>query len=231
VKVAIGFQSERFRSKVENLVNGEVGWKPEETFMMPCDVDNDEDVLDFASQCSKHFGPNGVNMLAHSIAYAPKECLKGRFVDVSREGFKVTMDTSVFSLISLTRAFLPYFETDTSASVMALSFDGSNRVVPGYGLMGPAKACLETSCRYLAADLGPQNIRVNCISAGPINSLAARGIPDFRNLQGKAFEQSPLPEKTEAAHVGDVATFLASECARTITGQTLFVDSGYSITR
>mmetsp|Transcript_14446 Transcript_14446/g.36585 ORF Transcript_14446/g.36585 Transcript_14446/m.36585 type:complete len:153 (+) Transcript_14446:527-985(+) len=144
------------------------------------------------------------------------------------------MDTSVYSFVAVTRAFRAQLEAAAAkrqgtSSVMTLTFDGSQRVVPGYGVMGPAKGALEACARYMAVELGPSGLRVNSISAGPINTLAARGIPNFTRLRQQAVASAPLHEPLDARHVGDMAAFLASDAAAAVTGQTLFVDSGASL--
>ncbi|MCU1347703.1 MAG: Enoyl-[acyl-carrier-protein] reductase, partial [Acidobacteria bacterium] len=160
---------------------------------------------------------------------APREDLENEFVKTSREGFKVAMDISAYSLTALTRAALPLMVASGGGSVLTLSYYGAEKVVEGYNLMGVAKAALEASVRYLAANLGPQNVRVNCISAGPVNTLAARGIKGFTSMLHHHAERAPLRRNVELEEVGNAAMFLVSSLASGITGEVMYVDCGYNI--
>jgi enoyl-[acyl-carrier protein] reductase I len=153
--------------------------------------------------------------------------MRGRFVDTSRDGFRQALDISAYSLVATTRKALPLMHE--GGSVMTMSYIASERVFPSYNVMGVAKAALEASVRYLAADLGPQGIRVNALSPGPVSTLAARGIPGFTNFAKSHSERAPLRRATEVSEVGDTAVFLASELSRGITGETLFIDQGYHV--
>jgi len=168
-----------------------------------------------------------VYFLVHSIAFARKEELEGRYVDTSREGFRIALDTSAFSLVALARAAAPLM-TD-GGSILTLSYYGAEKVVKNYNVMGVAKAALEASVRYLAADLGPEGIRVNAVSAGAIKTLSAKGISGFGEMLGTCAERTPLRRNVDPAEVGRAASFLLSEAASGITGETLHVDTGYNI--
>ena len=165
--------------------------------------------------------------MIHAIAFAKKEELEGSFVKTSREGFRVALEVSVYSLIALARAAAPLMET--GGSIVTLSYLGGKRVIPNYNVMGVAKAALESCVRYLAVDLGEKAIRVNAISAGPINTLAARGIGGFGQLLKTVEQKSALKRNTEASEVADTALYLISSLSRGVTGETLYVDAGYSI--
>jgi enoyl-[acyl-carrier protein] reductase I len=161
------------------------------------------------------------------VAWAPPEELKGRFVDTSRDGFRAALDISAYSLIAVTRHAVPLMKD--GGSVLTMTYIASQRVFPSYNVMGVAKAALEGIVRYLAADLGPQGIRVNAISAGPISTLAARGIPGFTGFANASAERAPLRRNTDQHEVGDAAVFLASHLSRGTTGETLFVDEGFHV--
>ena len=166
-------------------------------------------------------------MLVHSIAYAGREELSGPYHNTTREGFKVAMEVSVFSLVALTHAFLPIL--NPGASVMCMTYHGSVKVAPRYNVMGVAKAALESSTRYLAYDLGPQKIRVNAISAGPIRTLAAAGVGGFRDMYKHFSDIAPMRENVTIEDVGNSAVFLASDLSSHVTGEVLYVDSGFNI--
>jgi len=168
-----------------------------------------------------------LDFLVHSIAFAPREELTGQFVNTTRQGFATALDVSAYSLVALTRAALPLM-TD-GGSVVTLTYLGAERVVPHYNVMGVAKAALEATVRYLAHDLGPTNIRVNAISAGPIKTLAARGVPGISKMVDHHREFAPLRRATEQGEVGDTALFLVSPLGRGITGEVIYVDGGYHI--
>ena len=193
----------------------------------PCDVSSDAQIDDLFRSLQKDFGH--LDFLVHCIAFANREDLVNDFVKTSRDGFRLAQDISAYSLVGLTRAALPLFPSE-GGSILALTYLGSERAIPRYNIMGVAKASLEASIRYLASDLGPRNIRVNGISAGPISTLAARGIPGFTSILDHYCEKAPLRRNVEVAEVGDAAVFLLSPLARAITGEILFVDAGYHIT-
>ncbi|MCC7366762.1 MAG: enoyl-ACP reductase [Dehalococcoidia bacterium] len=195
-------------------------------FIEQCDVGSDEEIAAVMAKAKERFGT--VDILVHAIAFANREDLQGRFVDTSRDGFLLAHNISVFSLVGLTRAALPLFP-ESGGSVLTLSYYGAEKVAPRYNVMGVAKAALEASVRYLAADLGPQGVRVNAISAGPIRTLAASGISGFRAYQKSFAAQAPLRRNVTIDDVGATAAFLASDGARGITGETVYVDSGFNI--
>jgi enoyl-[acyl-carrier protein] reductase I len=192
---------------------------------MPCDVTRDEDIAATFQRLDEAFG--GLDILVHSIAFAPQEALTNPFVDTTREAFRIALDISAYSLVALARAARPLMERRGGGSIITMTYLGSDRVFPRYNVMGVAKAALESAVRYLASDLGPQNIRVNAISAGPIRTLAARAIPGFPRMEEHVRQVAPLRRNTEAAEVGDVALFLASHLSRGITGEVIFCDAGY----
>jgi enoyl-[acyl-carrier protein] reductase I len=193
--------------------------------VIKCDVSKEEDILNLKEYIKEKWG--NFDILVHSIAFAPKEEFKNRFLETSREGFKIALDVSVYSLIVLCRELLSLM--NKGGSVLTLSFYGSEKVFPGYNVMGVAKAALESTVRYLAYDLGKEKIRVNCISPGPIKTLAASAIPNFENFLEMHKKISPLGENVTNEEVGELAVFLVSEKAKSITGQVIYVDAGYNI--
>lgn len=219
-KLAISYQNERMRAEAEGLIHDLPG---AEAFQ--CDVSSDEEIDKLFAQLKERYGK--VNILVHSVAYAPAEALKNDFVLTSREAFRVAHDVSVYSLIAVTRAASELM-TD-GGSIITLTYYGAERVCPHYNVMGVAKAALESTVRYLAADLGTRNIRVNAISAGPIMTLAARGIGGLNEMLKAHAERAPLHRNTTQSEVGTTAAFLASDLASGITGETLYVDSGFNI--
>jgi enoyl-[acyl-carrier protein] reductase I len=170
-----------------------------------------------------------LDTMIHSVAFAPREDLENEFVRTSRDGFKLAHDISAYSLVALTRAALPLFEKSGGGSVVALTYLGATKAVEGYNVMGVAKASLEASVRYLAANLGPKNVRVNAISAGPVNTLAARGIKGFTTMLKHHAEKAPMRRNVELEEVGNAALFLASPMSSGITGEVMFVDCGYNM--
>ena len=219
-KLAISYQNERMRAEAEGLIHDLPG---AEAFQ--CDVSSDEEIDKLFAQLKERYGK--VNILVHSVAYAPAEALKNDFVLTSREAFRVAHDISVYSLIAVTRAASELM-TD-GGSIITLTYYGAERVCPHYNVMGVAKAALESTVRYLAADLGTRNIRVNAISAGPIMTLAARGIGGLNEMLKAHADRAPLHRNTTQSEVGTTAAFLASDLASGITGETLYVDSGFNI--
>jgi enoyl-[acyl-carrier protein] reductase I len=215
--VYISYQM-RFKSRVMQLLNG-ADVRPDGVFK--CDVTVPADVDEFFQQ----IGP--VDAVIHSLAFAPMETFGRPVHDLSPAEFAQTLETSAYSLLSVTRSALPHLAP--SASVIAMSYLGAQRVVPGYRVMGIAKAALEACVRELAVEVGPRGVRVNAISAGPIRTLAAQAVPDFDRLLSRYAEITPLRTTIDAADVADLAGFLASASSRKITGQVLFVDGGYSI--
>ena len=190
-----------------------------------CNVESDEELDALGAALARDFGR--VDALVHSIGFAPAAELQGRFLETSREGFRVTHSVSVYSLIAAAQRVVPLM--GEGGSITTLTYLGSERVFPAYKVMGVAKAALEATVRYLAADLGPQRIRVNAISAGPIKTAAARGIPGFADMYGQLTERTPLKDPFDAKKVAGSAVFLASDAAVAITGETLHVDNGYHV--
>lgn len=195
------------------------------SFVEKCDVTQAEEIETVFSRAAEHFGH--LDILVHSIAFARQEDLAGRFVDTSQEGFAVALDISVYSLVSLTRAALPLLRE--GGSVLTMSYYGAEKAIPHYNVMGVAKAALEASVRYLAADLGPQNIRVNAISAGPIKTLSASGIAGFRKMLHYVEERAPLRRNVSQDEVGNAALWLCSDLSSGVTGEIIYVDAGYHI--
>ena len=220
-KLAFTYQGERLKENVEELA-GAFG---ADTLILPCDVTKDEEIANVFKTVGEKFGK--LNLLLHSVAFAPKAALEGEFVNTSREAFRVAHDVSAYSLVALARAAAPLM-TD-GGSIVAMTYYGAEKVVPHYNVMGVAKAALEASTRYLAFDLGPKKIRVNCISAGPVNTLAARGIAGFSDMLKHYEAKSPLKRNVLPEELGATGTFLASDGAAAITGQVIYVDSGYQI--
>src|SRR6202012_4842398 len=220
-KLAFTYQGDRLKENVEELVST----FGSDTLLMPCDVTKDEDIANVFKAVSEKFGK--LNLLLHSVAYAPKAALEGEFVNTDREAFRVAHDVSAYSLVALSRAAAPLMAD--GGSIVAMSYYGAEKVVPHYNVMGVAKASLEASTRYLAYDLGPKKIRVNCISAGPVNTLAARGISGFMEMIKHYEAHAPLKRTCTPDELGATGTFLASDGAAAITGQVLYVDAGYQI--
>lgn len=194
-------------------------------FVEKCDVTSDVEIAELFSKAEDHFGQ--IDILIHSIAFAPTDELEGQYVDTSRSGFSIAMDISVYSLIALTRAALPLMPN--GGSILCMTYYGSEKVVPHYNVMGVAKAALEASMRYLAADLGRLNIRVNAISAGPIKTLSAAGIAGFRKMLSYVGERAPLRRNVEQSEVGQTALWLCSDLSSGVTGEIVYVDAGYHI--
>ncbi len=220
-KLIFSYQGERIKGNVEELT-GELG---QDTPFYPCDVTSDAEITEFFNNARKH--TDRVDMVLHSVAFAPKEALDDQFVTTSREAFRIAHDISAYSLVALAREAAPLMTQ--GGSITAMSYYGAAKVIPRYNVMGVAKASLEASARYLAYDLGKQKIRVNCISAGPMNTLAARGIAGFNLMMNHYKERAPLGRSCTAEELGAMGVFLASDGAASITGQTLYVDGGYEI--
>src|SRR5712672_1118323 len=220
-RLAFTYQGERLKENVEELA----GTFGAETLILPCDVTRDEDIASVFKTVGEKFGR--LHLLLHSVAYAPREALEGEFVNTSREAFRVAHDVSAYSLVALARGAAPLMQG--GGSILAMTYYGSEKVVPHYNVMGVAKASLEASTRYLAYDLGPKKVRVNCISAGPVNTLAARGISGFMSMLKHYQERAPLKRSCDPADLGQTGVFLASDGAAAITGQVIYVDGGYQI--
>ena len=195
------------------------------TFVEECDVTKDADIASVAQKAKSAFG--GIDILVHAIAFANRAELGGPYYSTTRAGFQLAMDISVYSFTALAQAFQPILRP--GGSLMTMTYYGSQKAVPSYNVMGVAKAALEASVRYLARDFGPQKIRVNAISAGPIRTLAAAGVTGFKGLYGRFAEVAPLRENVTIEDVGNAALFLASDLSARITGDVLYVDSGFNI--
>jgi enoyl-[acyl-carrier protein] reductase I len=219
--LAFTYQGERLKSNVEELA-GAFG---PDSLILPCDVGRDEEIEKVFSQVGRTFGK--LHLLLHSVAFAPREALEGEFINTSREAFRVAHDISAYSLVALARGAVPLMTE--GGSIVAMTYYGSEKVVPHYNVMGVAKASLEASARYLADNLGPRKIRVNCISAGPVNTLAARGISGFSDVLKRYESHAPLRRNVLPGELGAAGLFLASDGAAAITGQVLYVDCGYQI--
>jgi enoyl-[acyl-carrier protein] reductase I len=222
-RLALTYQG-RFEDHVHELSQG----LDQPPLILPCDVSSDTEIAAVFETIEREFG--GLDFLVHGAAFAPREELESPFVNTSRDGFRVTMDVSAYSLIALTRGALPLFETRGGGSVLTLSYLGSQRVFPNYNVMGVAKAALEATVRYLAADVGPKNIRVNAVSAGPVKTLAAAGIKGFSNILHVYPERAPLRRNIETAEVAEASAFLLSNAGKGITGEVLMVDAGFHVT-
>jgi enoyl-[acyl-carrier protein] reductase I len=221
-RLALTYPSARLEENVRELAE-----KLENPLVLPCDVSNDQEISDLTATLDREFG--GVDFLVHGAAFAPGDALSNPFVETSRESFRIALDVSAYSLIGLTRAVAPLMIKRGGGSVVTLTFIGSDRVFPNYNVMGVAKAALESSVRYLAADLGPQNIRVNAVSAGAIKTLAAAGISGFSAMLQIYRERAPLRRGVDQGEVADAAMFLLSNASRGVTGEVMMVDSGYHV--
>lgn len=219
-RLAFTYQGERLKENVEELTEG-----MPHSLVLPCDVTQSEQVTETFSQLSEKFGR--LDFLIHSIAFAPREALENEFVETSREAFATTLEVSAYSLAALAKAAAPLMTE--GGSIVSMTYYGAEKVVPGYNVMGVAKAALEASTRYLAADLGRRNIRVNAISAGPIQTLAARGVKNLSTMLKHHAEIAPLRRNVEPREVGDTALFLCSPLSSAITGEVIHVDCGYNI--
>jgi enoyl-[acyl-carrier protein] reductase I len=219
--LAFTHQGERLKDNVAELA-GAFG---ADTLILPCDVTRDDEIARVFAEVGGKFGR--LHLLLHSVAFAPRQALEGDFLGTTREAFRVAHDVSAYSLVALARGAAPLMTE--GGSIVAMTYYGSEKVVPHYNVMGAAKASLEASARYLAYDLGPKKIRVNCISAGPVNTLAARGIAGFSEMLKRYEAHSPLKRNVLPDELGAMGTFLASDGAAAITGQVLYVDCGYQI--
>ena len=220
-ELAFTYVGDRFKERVTGLA-AELG----SDFVLPCDVASDAEIDALAGSLRARWG--GLDGLVHAIGFAPREAIAGEFLDgLSREGFRVAHDISSYSFPAMAKALLPLMEGRAGA-LLTLSYLGAERVVPHYNTMGLAKASLEASVRYLAANLGPKGIRVNAISAGPIKTLAASGIAGFSRIQKFVEDNAPMRRNVTTGQVGDAAAFLLSDLAAGITGEVLMVDGGFS---
>jgi enoyl-[acyl-carrier protein] reductase I len=216
------YQGERLKENVEELA---ASLGQERTILVPCDVTSDQDIASAFAKIKEEVGV--LHGVAHCIAYAKTEDLEGAFVSTSRDGFALAHDISAYSLVAVTQAARELMTE--GGSIVTLSYLGGERVIPNYNVMGVAKAALEMSVRYLASDLGKDNVRVNAISAGPIRTLAAKGIRNFNDLTKGVPEKAPLGRMVDQREVGDTALFLFSHLSRGITGEVIHVDAGYHI--
>jgi enoyl-[acyl-carrier protein] reductase I len=217
-RLAFTYQIERFQKNLAELTKD-----LDNPLLLQCDVNDDAQITEVYRRVGEEFGT--LDFVVHSVAHARREDLAGRFRDTSRDGFNFALEVSAYSLIAVARpavALMP-----NGGSIVTMTYLGSERAMLGYNVMGVAKAALEANVRYLAADLGPENIRVNAISAGPINTLAARGVPGFTDFARHLREKSPLALKTDTSQLGDTALFLVSELGRGVTGEVIYCDAGY----
>ena len=221
-RLALTYQGERLKENVEELAAG-----LKDPVLLPCDVTRDEDLDALASSVKDAFG--GVDFVVHAVAFALREELDGEFLATSREGYRVAQDISAYSLTALARRTAPLMEGRGGGSIVTLTYLGGERVVPHYNVMGVAKAALEMSVRYLAADLGPRAIRVNALSAGPIKTLAASGVHGISKMLEYHRSHAPLRKNTEQEEVGDAALFLVSRLSRGVTGEVIHVDGGFHV--
>ena len=219
-QLAITYQNERLKQEADELI---AALPNSQAFQ--CDVSRDEEIDQLFEQFKSRYGK--LDALVHSIGFAPAEALRNEFVTTRREAFRIAHDVSVYSLVALARAAYPLMTN--GGSILTLTYYGAEKVVPKYNVMGVAKAALEASVRYLAYDLGKHKVRVNAISAGPIKTLAARGISGFGDMLKTQAERSPLQRNVEVNEVASTAVFLASDAASGITGETLYVDCGYNV--
>ena len=222
-RLALTYQG-RFEEHVHELAQG----LDQAPLILPCDVSSDADIEAVYARVDRDFG--GLDFVVHGAAFAPREELSAPFSQSTRDGFRMAMDISAYSLIALTRGALPLMEKRGGGSILTLSYLGSERVFPNYNVMGVAKAALEASVRYLAADVGQKNVRVNAVSAGPIKTLAAAGIAGFSNIPSIYRDRAPLRRNVDTAEVAEAGAFLLSDAGRGITGEVLLVDAGFHVT-
>jgi enoyl-[acyl-carrier protein] reductase I len=222
-RLALTYQGERLEENVRELCAG-----LSDPLVLPLDVTDDGQIVRVFEEIDRTFG--GLDFLVHGAAFAPRDELTNPFVQTSREGFKTALDVSAYSLIALSRGALPLMERRGGGSILTLTYLGSERVFHNYNVMGVAKAALESTVRYLAADLGPKNIRVNAISAGPIKTLASAGVSGFSSILQIYRDRAPLRRTVDTAEVADAAMFLLSGAGRAVTAEVLMVDGGYHAT-
>jgi enoyl-[acyl-carrier protein] reductase I len=219
-RLALTYQGERLEESVRQLAA-----QLTDPLILPCDLTDDDQIATVAAALKDQFG--GLDFAVHSAAFAPHTELVNPFLETTREGFRVALDVSAYSLIALTRAIVPLMEHRGGGSVLTLTYLGSQRVFTNYNVMGVAKAALESCVRYLASDLGRRNIRINAISAGPIRTLAASGIPGFSNVLQVYRDRSPLGRNTELDELAEAALFLLGSESRGMTGEIMYVDAGF----
>jgi enoyl-[acyl-carrier protein] reductase I len=221
-RLALTYQGERLLDNVQELAA-----ELDRPLLLPCDVTSDLQIAEVFQAIEREFG--GLDFMLHGTAFAPREELSRPFVETSREGFRLALDVSAYSLIAMSRGAAPLMAARGGGAIVTLTYLGSDRVFPNYNVMGVAKAALEASVRYLADSLGPKNIRVNAISAGPIKTLAASGISGFGGILQVYRDRSPLRRNTELEEVGETGRFLLGPESSGITGEVLMVDSGYHV--
>jgi len=221
-RLAFTYQGERLADRVKGLVREADPEAP----VIECDVTKDDDVREACAAAAKALGK--ISYIVHSVAFAKKEDLEGSFLDTSRDGFRTALEVSAYSLVTVAKAALPHMD-EAGGSIVTLTYMASQRVFPSYNVMGTAKAALEHEVRQLAFELGPRRIRVNAISAGPVNTLSARGVSGFLGMLHAAEEKAPLKRCIEPREVGNAALFLLSDMGSGVTGETLYVDAGYNI--
>ncbi|MCL5117091.1 MAG: enoyl-ACP reductase [Firmicutes bacterium] len=222
-RLILTYQSERLKENLDKLI-GDLNTAP---LVAPLDVTDESSLAALGETIAEHH--DAVHVLVHSVAYAKSEELSGRFMDSSRDGYLLAQEVSAYSLTALVRTLYPQLKAAERASIMAMTYQGSIRVMPNYNVMGVAKAALESSIRYLAFDLGKEGMRVNAISAGPIKTLAASGVKGISSALHTTLERAPIPENITTDDVGNAAVFLASSWSERITGHVLYVDSGFHI--
>lgn len=220
--VVFTYRKERSKGKIEKLL---ADYTNKNTAVVECDVNNDESIQQAFRQIGEQYGQ--IDGIVHSVAFAHAEDLKNRFVETSREGYAFAQDTSAYSLVAVANAAKPYLTNE--ASIVTMSYLGAERVLDGYNVMGVAKAALEAAMRYLAADIGKEGVRVNAISAGAIRTLAAKGVPSFNQILHKIEDTAPLKRNTNQEEVADMTIVMLSRLSRGVTGETIYVDSGYHI--
>lgn len=218
--VGVGAQNERMQSRVEKIVEGR-----ENMDVFVCDFQEDSQIEKLVEDVKAKYGK--IDFLVHSAAFANREDLSGRFIDTSRDGFKLALEISCYSLVALAKALEPIMNDD--GSVLTLSYLGSTRSCQNYNIMGVAKAALESSIRYLATDLGDRGIRVNTLSPGPINTVAARGVKGLTDMISHVHDKAPLKREFGAAEVGGSAVYLISDLSKGVSGQIIFIDNGYNV--
>jgi len=219
-RLAITYQNERLKAEAHDLITA---LPNAEAFQ--CDLSSDSEIDQLFAQLKERYGR--LDAIAHCVAFAPADAMHGDFLNTSREAFRIAHDVSVYTLVAITRAAAPLMSE--GGSIVTLSYFGAEKVVPGYNVMGVAKASLEATVRYLANSVGPNKIRVNAISAGPIKTLAARGVGDFSQMLKNHAEHAPLKRNVDVKEVGETALFLCSDSGSGITGETIYVDCGYNI--
>lgn len=220
--VIFTYRKERSKGKIEKVLEN---YQDYNTSVVQCDVNSDESIVAAFQQIGEQVGV--IHGLVHSVAFANADDLRNRFVETSRDGYAFAQDTSSYSLIAAANAARPYMTE--GGSIVTMTYLGAERVLEGYNVMGVAKAALEASMRYLASDLGSENIRVNAISAGAVRTLAAKGVPSFNKMLNMIEEKSPLKRSTNKEEVADMTIVMLSELSRGVTGETIYVDSGYNI--